>query len=168
MSPVSAITHVLAVALGVWGGLSLIDRVAPDLPDPDTAAAVESPAEVDGDDPDSLLGPGPLAAALGQLSGQIAAGDGIVSLELRPESLDAETGGGGVGLAPGDVPPEAPQRIADAIAAERGRVTLDDINFMLLRDGAAGPEWYVQLELAIDPPRTYVAPLDGSSAAPGG
>jgi hypothetical protein len=168
VSPVSVITHVLAVALGVWGGLWLISRVAPDLPDPDTAAAVETPVDVEGDDPESLLRPGPLSAALGQLAGQIAAGDEIVSLELHPESLDAETGSGGVGLAPGDVPPEAPQRIADAIAAERGKVTLDDINFMLLRDGDAGPEWYVQLELAIDPPRSYVAPLDGTSAVPGG
>jgi hypothetical protein len=39
---------------------------------------------------------------------------------------------------------------------------------MLLRAGDEGPEWYVQLALKIDPPRTYVASLDGSSAAPGG
>lgn len=168
MSPVSAITHLLAVALGVWAGFWLIGRVAPDLPDPDTAAAVETPAAVEGDDPDSLLRPGPFAAALGQLSDQIAAGDAIASLELRPESLDAETGSGGVELAPEDVPPEAPQKIANAIAAQRGKVSLDDVTFMLLRQGDAGPEWYVQLDLAIDPPRTYVAPLDGSSATPGG
>ena len=168
MSPVSAITHVIAVAIGVWAGFSVIDRVAPDLPDPDTEPAVEVPADVQGGDADSLLQPGALESALGQLSSQMAVGDVVVSLELRPESLDAETGTGGVGLQPEDVPADAPQRIVSAIAAERGKVGLDDVNFMLLREGDVDPEWYVQLELGIDPPRTYVAPLDGSSATPGG
>ena len=168
MSPVSVITHLLAVALGVWGGLWLIGGVAPDLPDADTAPAVETPVEVGGDDPDSLLRPGPLAAALDQLSDQMAAGEVIVSLELRPESLDAETGTGGVALQPVDISPEIPERIVNSIAAQRETVDLDDVGFMLLREGDAGPEWYVQLDLRIDPPRTYVAVADGSSVTPGG
>ena len=168
MSPVSVIAWLLGIALGLWGGFSLMGGVAPDLPDPDTEPAVETPVEVGGGDPGSLLRPGPLAGALGQLSGQMAAGDAIVSLELRPDRLDAETGSGGVGLEPEQVPPDAPQAIVDAIAAQRDGVSLDDVAFMLLRDGDGGPEWYVQLDLAIDPPRTYVGPLDGSSAAPGG
>ena len=168
MSPVAAITHVLAIVAGVWGGFWVIGRVAPDLPDADTEPAVEAPADVRGGDPDSLLQPAPLASALDQLSSQMAAGDEIVSLELRPDSLDAEPGSGGVALQPEDVPPDAPQRIVSAIAAERAQVELDDVQLMLLRDGDGGPEWYVQLDLKIDPPRTYVAPLDGSSATAGG
>ena len=168
MSPVSVITHVLAVALGAWGGFWVIDRVAPDLPGADTEPAVEAPADVAGGAPDSLLRPAPLAEALDQLSDQIAAGDEIVSLELRPERLDAETGSGGVALQPEDVDPRAPERIASAIASQRNGVGLDDVDFMLLRAGDQGPEWYVQLDLRIDPPRTYVAPLAGGEAAPGG
>lgn len=171
MSPVSVITHLLAIALGAWGGLWLIAKVAPDLPDAGTDPAVEAPAtpaEVKGDDPKSLLRTGPLAGALDQLSDQIAAGDVVVTMRLDPGSIDAETGSGGVELETGEIPPSAPERIVAEIAKQRPQVSLDDVVFMLLRPGPAEPEWLVQLGPGIDPPRTYVAPLDGSSATPGG
>lgn len=171
MSPVSVITHLLAIALGAWGGLSLIGRVAPDLPSDDTDPGVEAPLapdEVRGGDPKSLLRAGPLAGALEQLSSQIAAGDVIVTLRLEPGSIDAETGSGGVDIETEQIPPNAPERIVAEIAKQRPEVSLDDVQFMLLRPGPGAPEWYVQLDLEIDPPRTYVAPLDGSSATPGG
>jgi hypothetical protein len=168
MSPVSAITHLLAVALGLWGGFWLMDRVAPDLPSDETDPGVEAATELRGGDPDSLLRAGPLATALGQLSDQIAAGDAIVALEIEPANLSAETGSGGLGLEPEEVPPGAPERIVGEIAGQRPQVSLDDVTFIRLRAGAQGPEWYVQLDLEIDPPRTYVAPLDGSSATAGG
>jgi hypothetical protein len=168
MSPVSVIAHVLAVALGAWGGWWLIDRVSPDLPDPDAEAAVESAAQVKGGDPGSLLRTGPFAIALDQLADQVAAGDVVVSLRLTPGSLDSETGSGGADVEVDEIPPNAPERIVGAIAAQRPRVSLDDVEYMELRSGPQGPEWYVQLDIDVDPPRTYVAPLDGSSATAGG
>jgi hypothetical protein len=168
MSPVSVITHLLAIAVGVWGGLWLIGRVTPDLPQEGTDPGVESVAKVNGGDPDSLLRTGPLAIALAQLSDQIAAGDVIVSLRLDPGNLNARSGSGGVDLEPEEIPPNAPQRIVDAIAQQRPEVSLDDVSYMQLRPTGQGPEWYVQLDLDIDPPRTFIAPLDGSSATPGG
>ena len=51
MSPVSAITHVLAIVAGVWGGLWVIGRVTPDLPQDNTEPGVEATGDVDGGDP---------------------------------------------------------------------------------------------------------------------
>jgi hypothetical protein len=168
MSPVSVIAHLIAIALGAWGGWWLMDRAAPDLPDPDAEAAVEAAARVKGGDPDSLLRTGPLAQALDQLSEQVAAGEAVVSLRVMPGSLDAETGSAGADVAVDEISPNAPERIVGAIAAERPGVTLDDVQFMELGPGEGAPEWYVQLDVGIDPPRTYVAPPDGSSATAGG
>ena len=146
----------------------MIGRVTPDLPQDNTEPGVEATGDVNGGDRDSLLRTGPFAIALAQLSDQIAAGDVIVSLRLEPATLDAQSGSGGIGLEPEEIPPNAPQRIVDAMAAQRPQISLDDVAFMRLRPSPEGPEWYVQLDLAIDPPRTYVAPLDGSTATPGG
>jgi hypothetical protein len=168
MSPVSVIAHLIAVALGAWGGWWLMDRASPDLPDPDAEAAVEAAASLKGGDPESLLRTGPLAQALDQLSDQVPAGEAVVTLRVQPGSIDSETGSGGADVAVDDIPPNAPERIVEAIAAQRPRVTLDDVQFMELGPGEGAPEWYVQLDVGIDPPRTYVAPLDGSSATPGG
>ena len=168
MSPVSVVTHLLAIAVGVWGGFSLIGRVTPDLPQEGTEPGVEATGDVKGGDHDSLLRTGPFAIALAQLSDQIAAGDVIVSLRLEPGTLDAQSGSGGLDLEPEEIPPNAPQRIVDAVAQQRPQVSLDDVSYMQLRPAGQGPEWYVQLDLDIDPPRTYTAPLDGFSATPGG
>ena len=168
MSPVSVITHLLAIAAGVWGGFWVIGRVTPDLPQAGVEPGVEATGDVEGGDHDSLLRTGPFAIALAQLSDQLAAEDAITSLHLEPGSLDAQGGSGGLGLEPEDVPPNAPQRIVAAIRAQRPQVTLDDVAFMRLRPSADGPQWYVQLDLDIDPPRTYVTPLDGSTATAGG
>lgn len=168
MSPVSVITHLVAIAAGVWGGFWVIGRVSPDLPQEGTEPGVEATGDVKGGDHDSLLRTGPLAIALAQLSDQLAAGDTIVALRLGPGSLDVESGSGGLGLEPEEVPPNAPQRIVAAIRAQRPQLTLDDVVSMRLRPSPDGPEWYVQLDLDIDPPRTYVAPLDGSTATADG
>jgi hypothetical protein len=168
MSPVSGIAHVLAIALGLWGGFWVMGRVAPDLPADETDPGVEAATELRGGDPDSLLRAGPLAIALDQLSDQIAAGDAIVSLRVEPGSIDAQSGSGGLDLEPGEIPPGAPERIVAEIARQRPQVSLDNVMFIVLRPAEQGPEWYVQLDFEIDPPRTYVAPLDGSSATAGG
>jgi hypothetical protein len=168
VSPVSVISHLLAIALGVWGGFWLMGGIAPDLPDDEIEPGVEAPDAVKGGDSDSLLRAGPLAAALAQLDEQMAAGATIASLRLSPEGLQANSSGGGVELETSEIPPDAPERIVTAIARQRPEVSLDDVQYMELRAGAQGPEWYVQLDLDIDPPRTYVAPLDGSSATAGG
>ena len=168
MSPVAPIATLLAIAAGLWGGFWVMAKVTPDLPESDTEPGVEAAAKVKGGDPDSLLRAGRLAGALVQLSDQFAAGEAIVSLRLEPGSLDAVGGSGGVDFEPEEIPPGAPERIVAEIAKQRPVVSLDDVTFMQLLPGPDGPEWYVQLDLDIDPPRTYLAPLDGSSATPGG
>jgi hypothetical protein len=168
MSPVAPIATLLAVAAGVWGGFWVMAKVTPDLPESDTDPGVEAAADIEGGDPDSLLRTGPFAIALAQLSDQIAAGDAIVSLKLEPGALHAQSGSGGLDLEPDEILPNAPERIVAEIAKQRPVVSLDGVTFMQLRPRPGGPEWYVQLESGIDPPRTYIAPLDGSSATPGG
>ncbi|HYU61003.1 MAG TPA: hypothetical protein VEK39_09595 [Solirubrobacterales bacterium] len=167
MSPVAPIATLLAVAAGVWGGFWVMDTVTPDLPESDTEPGVEAAADIEGGDPDSLLRTGPFAIALAQLSDQIAAGDVIVSLRLEPGTLDAKSGSGGLDLEPDEIPPNAPERIAGEITQQRPMVSLDSVMFMQLRPGPGGPQWRVQLDSDVDPPRTYTAPLDGSSAMPG-
>lgn len=40
MSPVPVIAHIAAVIAGVWGGLTMMDAIAPDRPEPERTAQV--------------------------------------------------------------------------------------------------------------------------------
>jgi hypothetical protein len=148
-------------------------KVAPDLPDPETDPALlapATPAQVSGDDPNSLFRGGPLEAALEELSDQLEAGEELRLIQVKPGRLDTSDSGSGVPFGPDDVEPQAPARIIAVIASQRPRVEgLDDVQFMQLRAALDGPPtWYVQLGIDIDPPRTYTAALDGSNVQAGG
>lgn len=172
MNPVAAITHLAAIAAGLWGGIWLMGEIAPDLPDDEVAAAVAAPtdAEVAPDGADSLLRTENLGPALAQLSSQLGASGGVVRLGIEPNVLDAQEGEGGFELA--EVPAFGPERLAEAIARERKDFAgIEHFQRVELVQTEIGPEWYVQLvsdEADLSPPWTYGAPLDLGGLTVGG
>jgi hypothetical protein len=170
VNPVAAITHVAAIVAGVWGGLTVMGALAPDLPDDEVEAAVATPtdAEVSPTGADSLFRTENLQPALLQLNSQLGA-DGIVRLTIKPESLETEEGEGGFDAI--DVPAFGPERLAEAIAREREDSSLADLSSVELVQTEIGPEWYVQLvshDPDLPPPWTYGAPLDLGGLTVGG
>ena len=174
MNPVAAIAHVLAVVVGIWGGFWLMDRVAPDLPDPgaEPGVAATAPEELSGDAEESLLRQTPLYWALQQLSDQLAAGQQAVRLRVEPGTLNLESREAQDGLIEVDeIPASAPEWIVSQIAEERPRVTLAKVRYMELVATEDGPRWYVQLvsdDPGLPPPWTYTADLEGDLLETGG
>jgi hypothetical protein len=172
-NPIPLLVHVIAIALGLYLGWIVMDRVSPDLPADDLQPGVSSsvePAAVAGDDPDSLLRAAKLGPALTELDDQLAAGDGISTLRIEPGAVNAETASGDGLFSPADVSPDLPERLAEEIRAIRKPVTLADIGYMDLVATAKGPRWYVQLDINRDigpPPWTYGAPLEGEPLVAG-
>jgi len=174
-NPVPLLVHLVAIALGLYLGFIAMDAITPDLPGDDVAPGVSSsvaPAQVAGDDPDSLFDAANLGPALAEIDDQLAAGQGIVSLHIEPGTIDADTGTGDGLIDPDDVGPQIPLRITGGIDVERpGSTTLADVSFMDLVATAKGPRWYVQLDIDRDigqPPWTYQAPLEGAPVTAGG
>jgi hypothetical protein len=163
---------VLAIAAGVWGGLAVMDAVAPDLPDPDTepGVAAAQPATVEQDSGVSLFRAENLGPALSQLDEQLGADGELVRLRIDPGRLGSTEGEGG--FAVGDVPSTAPDQLAAAIAADRPEFRgIEDFQYLELVQTRGGPEWYVQLVSTrpqLSPPWTYAAPLDVSKVTAGG
>ena len=166
MNPVVAIAHVLGIAAGVWGGLWLIDRVAPDLPGPDVEAGVTAtvPEEVEGADEGSLYRPGPLSTALIQLDEQLGEQQ-LVTLQVEPAELTTQARDPQDGLIDaGDVPASAPSWIIAQIAEKRPEVTLDSLRWVALIATDERPFWQAQLvshDPRIPQPWTYTADLEG-------
>ena len=165
-SPVAVLVHVLGIALGLYLGWVVMEGISPDVPDPSVEPGIESTAEVAGDAPNSLFRGPYLQGALNELSDQIAAGEGIVTMHLEPGALETETGSGDGLFQPEDVSSETPVVLIHRIDSERGGapIGLEDVSFMDLVATADGPRWYVQLDIDSDigpPPWTYGAPLEG-------
>jgi hypothetical protein len=173
-NPIPILVHLIAIAVGVFGGLRAMDAITPDLPGESVEPGIASssaPGSVAGADPSSLFLAANLAPALDQLTDQLPAGEGVIRLRIEPGSLSAETGSGEGLFEPGDVPPGVPAQLGDAIHLQRDRVTLEDIGYMELVATRDGPEWYVQLDTNrtdVPPPWTYGAPLDGAPLRVGG
>jgi hypothetical protein len=141
MSPLPTIVHVLAIAVGVWGGLAAMDAVAPDLPDADTepGVAAAQPASVEADSGDSLFRAENLAPALSQLDEQLGADGELARLRIDPGRLESTEGEGGFVV--GDVPNTAPDQLAAAIGAERAKVRgIEDFQYIELVQTKDGPE----------------------------
>lgn len=172
-NPVPVLVHLLAIAVGLFLGLRAMDAIAPDLPPADAEAGLIAPAQagqVSADDANSLLRSGPLAAALESLEGQLGSNGVLTRVHVEPARLTTETSSDARGFVLEAVDPAAPERIAAGIAAERPEVRgLGDAVSFDFRIGAGERlGWYVQLAPAIAPPRTYVAPPDGSRVRAGG
>jgi hypothetical protein len=171
-NPVAAIVHLVAIAAGLYLGWIFIAWAAPDLPSEETEPGLSAtaPEAVSGGDADSLFREENLGPALDQLAEQVPAGEQLVSFEARPGSISSQSGDGGIGLDPDEIPATAPEAIVPQIAAQRRAaggdpvpIGLDDVAFMQIVQGQDGPRWYVQLDAEIDPPRTAHASLDGAT-----
>jgi hypothetical protein len=171
-SPLPIILHLVAIAAGLFLGITAMAALSPDLPSEGSAPGVNAPAsgaQVPPGAPNSLLQPGPLSIALDSVDDQLAAGQQLTLVHITPAEISTDaTDGDGFDVS--DVDVSAPTRLATLIHQQRKVVTgLDDLQFVDLRLGPDGdPQWFVQLGSEIDPPRTYVAPLDALSVAPGG
>jgi hypothetical protein len=172
INPIAVIVHLVAIAAGVYLGITTIAAISPDLPSESSQPGVQAPAEtgqVAPDDPNSLLQPGSLAIALNSVDNQLGAGKSLSRVHITPSEITSEaTDSGGFDVA--DVDNSAPLRLANLISQQREDVHgLGDFQFVDLRLGPNGePQWYVQLSIGVDPPRTYIAPLDALSVVPGG
>lgn len=172
-NPLPLVLHVIAIAAGIFLGIKAMAAISPDLPSDDSEPGVTAPAsagQVAPDDPNSLFAPGPLSIALDAVEEQLGAGQQLNLVHIAPSEITTQSSDDGAGFTLSDVDSSAPQRLATLIAQQRKEVGgIADFQFVDLRlDERGDPEWYVQLALDIDPPRTYVAPLDALSAEPGG
>jgi len=172
LNPIAVIVHLVAIAAGVYLGITAIAAISPDLPSESSQPGVQASAvgdQVAADDPNSLLQPGPLAISLNSVDDQLAAGKSLSHVHITPSEITTETTDTG-GFDVADVDNSAPLRLANLIAQQRKDVDgLGDVQFVDVRlDSDGNPQWYVQLVLDIDPPRTYTAPLGALSVTPGG
>ena len=171
MSPVAPIAHLIAIVIGVGGGLWLGGVIAPDLPSAETEpGVVASDDSVKGSDPDSLFRRGPLQEAVDQTLDQFAAGDEVTNVTIEPGSLRAARGKGTNTLPLEAMPVDAPERMLPGIEAARrkagvtGEVTLDDVRYFSW--SSANPtanEWQVLLDVSTaGPPTQFEANRDGT------
>jgi hypothetical protein len=171
-NPLPIVLHLVAIAVGLFLGIKAMAAISPDLPPPSSEPGVDVPADggqVAPGAPNSLLRAGPLSIALDSVDDQLAADQELSLVHITPAEITTETTDDS-GFDLSDVDPSAPQRLATLISQKRKEVSgLSDFQFVDLRlDANSEPQWYVQLALDIDPPRTYVAPLDALGVAPGG
>lgn len=175
MSPVAPIAHLIAIAVGVFGGLWLGGVIAPDLPSAETDPGVAAAEEVKGSDPDSLYRPGPLQEAVTQTLDQLGAGAEVSNVTIEPSRLHAAENEG-VNLLPlEDMPVDAPERIVAGLERARraaggeGPVTLDDVmHFSWSPANPTHSEWYVLLDInTVGVPTEFSASRDGSGVRPG-
>ena len=171
MSPLPPIAHIVAIVAGVWGGLTVMGAISPDLPDADVQPGVTAEAAPQsGDDPDSLLVEGNLDPALTQLADQLGTTTDLVRLRISPSQLDATEGEGGFDV--DAVDSAVPRQLVEMISSQRPKVRgLEDVQYMELVQTKQGAEWYVQLVSTredLPPPWTYRAPQDLSKLAVGG
>ena len=171
-NPVVLITHVVAVALGVWLGFWVMGAVTPDLPPADAEPGVAATGELAGDDLESLCRASNRGAARVELNDQQEAGAGIVRLHVEPGSIEAETSSADGAFETPDVHVAAIERIVALAAAERPAIDLSKVQYADLIATERGPRWYVQLvsdDPGLPPPWTYGAPVAGEpiTAGPG-
>jgi hypothetical protein len=172
VNPIAATTHLAAIVAGVWGGITLMGALAPDLPDDEVEAAVSTASDtpVPAGGAESLLRTENLTPALSELSSQLTDAGVVVRLRIEPGNLDADEGEGG--FEPLEVPAFGPERLAEEIARERPEFRgLADISYVEVVQTDIGPEWHVQLitdRPGLSPPWTYGAPLDLGGLTVGG
>jgi hypothetical protein len=167
------VLHLVAIAAGLFLGITAMAALSPDLPPASSEPGVNTPAEgtqVPPDATNSLFQPGPLQIALDSVDDQLGAGEQLSLLHVTPAEIATNIVDDGGGFDVSDVDTSAPSRLATLISHERREVRgLQDFQFVELRlDPNGDPQWYVQLALDIDPPRTYTARLDAVSVTPGG
>ena len=166
LNPIPILVHAIAIAVGLFVGWIVMDRITPNFPTADPGVESSSaPGAVAGNDPDSLFLANNLSEAMVQLQEQFGADQGVVQLHIEPGAIDAETSEVEGTYDLPDVPVAAPARIAAQIHGMRPNLGLGQIGYMDLVATRRGPRWYVQIDTSATdepPPWTYGAPLEGS------
>ena len=176
MNPVPPIAHLIAIGLGVFGGLWLGGVISPDLPSADTEpGVVVDEGQVTGADPDSLYHAGPFAEAVTQTLEQLGAGAEVSSVKIEPTTLSASSNDGTEQAPLESLPVDAPARMvtriedARAKAGVEGPISFND--FLSLTWTPANPtasEWYVLLDVSTaGPPTEFSASRDGTKVRVG-
>jgi len=159
VNPVAAICHVLAIVLGVVGGIWVVNSLSPDLPDEDVEPGVEIPVPIEAESPESLFNAGPLSTAIFQLEGQEGDGVEYAFLSITPTSLvvsDITVEGG---VEPSDLSTGEPQRVIELLGKERAAITPETVRQMDLVATKDGLVWVVHLDsTSVSPPTQYVVP----------
>jgi hypothetical protein len=148
VNPIAAISHVLAIALGVLGGFWVVGALTPDTPDADVEPGIEIPVEVEADEEESLFNPGPLSTALAQISEQEAAGTEYALITITPSSIDTKAYSDVVnGFELSFLSTGEPMRVIELLANERPAVSVDQVSQIELVATSDGPVWYVTTEV---------------------
>ena len=159
MNPVAAICHVLAIVLGIVGGIWAVNSLSPDLPDEDVEPGVEIPVQVEPESPESLFRPGPLSTAIFQVEEQEGDGAEYAFLSITPTSLvvsDIEADGG---VEPSDLSTGEPERVIELLSAERKEISQEAVRQMDLVATKNGLVWVVHLDsTSVSEPTQYVVP----------
>jgi len=176
MNPIPPIAHLIAIAVGVFGGLWLGGVISPDLPSADTEPGVVVDEEqVTGADPDSLYHAGPLAEAVTQTLEQLGAGAEVSSVKIEPTTLSAADTEGAHRLPLESMPVDAPARMvtriedARAAAGVSGPISFNDFRSITWTPGnPTASEWYVLLDVSTaGPPTEFSASRDGTKVTVG-
>ncbi|MDQ2675288.1 MAG: hypothetical protein M3Y34_00635 [Actinomycetota bacterium] len=171
MNAVAAISHVVAIVLGAFGGFWAIDAVTPELPGESVEPAVEVPVAVEPDSPDSLFQPGPLSTAIAQLEGQEGAGAEYAFLTITPTSLSVSEVEVDGGVEPSDLSTGEPMRVIELLGKERRAITPERVRQLDLVATKDGRVWLVQLrsdDPDLSPPWQYVVPYGSDRVQAGG
>lgn len=161
MSPLPPILHLVALAAGLFGGLSLISWIAPDLPSGDPGVVETGEGQVVGPgDSDSLLMAGNFATALVQVRDQLGSGQKVSSLRVTPGEFSVEASEEGIDI--DELATSAPYLIAYQIGEEREDVQgPQDLREVRMRATPAGPSWQATLRDRLPPPLVYEATIPG-------
>ncbi len=173
MNPVPPLIGIVAIALGVWGGLQLGAWAAPDsTPAVSTidggGTGFEPVEEVSGSDPESFYHAGPLEEQLTNALRKVPEGTTVSYVGITPARFYFNKVGGPNVLAMEDLPVEAPERILEGINAvreEKGHepVTLDDVtSYGWSTANPTSVEWSIDLESDTRGPTSFSANRDGS------
>ena len=193
MSPFPPIVHVLAIAAGIFGALTFLPGLAPDLPGEDAFIRADAGTVSGPGDEDSFLQGGPLAVssaataarmrsrrasgvstlavALGRARAELASDQEVISLKVEPSTLDIDTDDSG-GVALEDIVSSAPYLMVYAIGKaredENGKTDVNDASALRSAEFRANSKagvWTVHLDPSLPGPHTYMAVIPTGTVA---
>ncbi len=171
MSPFPPIVHVLAIAAGIFGALTFLPGLAPDLPGEDAFIRADAGTVSGPGDEDSFLQAAPLAVALGRARAELASDQEVISLKVEPSTLDIDTDDSG-GVALEDIVSSAPYLMVYAIGKaredENGKTDVNDASALRSAEFRANSKagvWTVHLDPSLPGPHTYMAVIPTGTVA---
>lgn len=171
MNPLPPLIGLIAIAVGVYGGLQLGAWAAPDLAPAETEITTEEaqPEPITGDDPDSLFRPGPLSEQLNLALKDVPEGATVSYVGINADRFYFNKVRGPNVLPLADLPVRAPERILvgiNQIREDKGKdpVTFDDVaSFGWSTANPTEIEWSADLDSSAPGPTTFSADRDGAN-----